>query len=216
MIPIGHHLQVTVPIQGKDEIRYYTPISSREEKGSFDLLIKSYPKGKVSSYFAGLRPHQTIKFSGPVGRMNYTSNLAKEIGMIAGGSGITPILQILAYITTTPEDTTKISLIYANETEDDILLKEELDELNEKYPYFNVHYIINKSTSSSSKLKWNGNIGYITSDLILKYLPSPKIDNKLFICGPPAMNKSLKEITENLGWEKSSVPSKQEDQVFFF
>ena len=51
----------------------------------------------------------------------------KKLGMIAGGTGITPMLQIAASILDDPSDTTQVSLLYANQTEDDILVREMLD-----------------------------------------------------------------------------------------
>ena len=53
----------------------------------------------------------------------YTPNMVKSFGMIAGGTGIAPMYQIITAILKNPEDKTKIHLVYANVTESDILLK---------------------------------------------------------------------------------------------
>lgn len=42
--------------------RPYTPITSNRVKGHFDLMIKSYPAGKLSAHFATLKPGQTLEF----------------------------------------------------------------------------------------------------------------------------------------------------------
>jgi cytochrome-b5 reductase len=206
-IPVGFHLACKV----NDEVRYYTPISSKTDQGYFEIIVKSYSDGNVSKFFAGLRPGQTVQFKGPVGRFNYTTNHVKEIGMIAGGSGITPMLQVLSEITTTPEDVTKVSLIFANETENDILLKDELDELAEKYPYFNVHY-----TLTTPPENWSGDVGYVTKDMIQRYLPAPSDDSRILICGPMGMKKAMIEHTTSLGFKDAKMPSKGDDQVFVF
>lgn len=206
-IPVGHHLAVRV----NDEVRYYTPVSSRDDQGYFEIIVKSYADGNVSRYFAGLRPGQTVEFKGPVGRFNYATNHVKEIGMIAGGSGITPILQVISEVTRTPEDVTKLSLIYANETANDILLKDELDELAEKYPYFDVHYTLTHPPEG-----WTGDVGYVTKDMIAKYLPSPSEDSRVLICGPKGMKTAMAQYTEELGFDEAKMPSKGDDQVFIF
>ena len=54
-------------------------------------------------------------------------------GMIAGGTGITPMYQVAKALLTDPGEATSISLIYANVTEDDILLRKELNELSQTY-----------------------------------------------------------------------------------
>ena len=57
------------------------------------------------------------------------SRNAKHLGMIAGGSGITPMLQIARDILKNKDDKTKISMLYANQTENDILCRNELEEM---------------------------------------------------------------------------------------
>ncbi|ODV65846.1 ferredoxin reductase-like protein [Hyphopichia burtonii NRRL Y-1933] len=211
-IPTGHHVACCFEVDGKDEIRYYSPISNKFDTGFFDILVKSYENGKVSTRFASLKEGQSVKFRGPVGRLDYKPNMAKEIGLIAGGSGITPILQVITEIITTPEDNTKISLIFANETLNDILLKNEIDELAKKYPNFKVHYTL----ASPPQINWLGDTGYVTKEMISEHLPKPDPENRLFICGPPEMKKLLIQLTEELGWEKAVMKSQPHDQVFCF
>ncbi|SCV02009.1 LAMI_0G15170g1_1 [Lachancea mirantina] len=210
-VPTGHHLAVKVPVDGQEHIRYYTPISPAFETGHFDIIVKSYPDGTVSKYFASLKPGSLVNFKGPVGRFNYVPNSFKHIGLIAGGSGITPMLQVLNKIITTPEDFTKISLIYANDTENDILLKEELDEMAEVYPNFDVHYVLRYPTGS-----WNGDSGLVSKEIMQKYLPEPADENRLLISGRPEMVKMLLNYAEELGWPKGKEKSAGDDQVFAF
>lgn len=210
-IPPGHHVACCFSIDGKDEIRYYSPISNEFDTGFFDLLVKSYPHGKVSKRFAMLKEGQTVKFRGPVGRLEYQTNMAKEIGMVAGGSGITPILQVITKVITTPEDTTKIKLLYANETENDILLRSELDQIASKYPNFEVHY-----TLTHPPQNWTGSVGYVTKEMLEKYMPPVSPENRLFVCGPPEMKRLLIDLTTELGWEKTTMKSDAGDQVFCF
>ncbi|KAH3666572.1 hypothetical protein WICMUC_005641 [Wickerhamomyces mucosus] len=211
-IPIGYHLATQLEENSK-EIRYYTPISSKFERGFFDILIKSYPNKQdgISKKFATLNPGQFVKFKGPVGRFQYSTNHVKEIGLIAGGSGITPILQVISEIITTPEDLTKISLIYANETENDILLKDELDEFHEKYPNFKVHY-----TLTNPPKDWEGSIGFITKEMVSKYLPTPSDESRILISGPLGLKKLAIDITQELGFNSTELKSKGDAQVFCF
>lgn len=211
-VPAGHHLACKVNIDDKEEIRYYTPISNQFDEGFFDILVKSYKDGKVSKYFATLTPGKKVLFKGPVGRMAYKKNMAKNIVMIAGGSGITPMLAVLGSIITTDDDITSVKLLFANETENDILLKDELDEYVKSYPGFELKYILNHPGAN-----WNeGYTGMITKEILNAELPEPNIDTKIFICGPMDMKKKMLEYVEELGWEKGTLQSKQDDQVFCF
>ena len=76
-------------------MRSYTPISSDVHPGYFDLMIKSYPQGNISRHLGTLKVGDTMKVKGPRGAMVYEPNMVRAFGMIAGGTGITPMLQII-------------------------------------------------------------------------------------------------------------------------
>jgi cytochrome-b5 reductase len=59
---------------------------------------------------------------------------SEHIALIAGGTGITPMWQTARAIFKNPEDKTKVTLIYGNVSEEDILLKKEWEELENTYP----------------------------------------------------------------------------------
>lgn len=147
-------------------VRSYTPISSDEDPGHFDLLLKSYPTGNISKYMATLKIGDPIRVKGPKGAMVYRPNMVKHLGMIAGGTGITPMLQIIrAIIRNRPRDggndRTVVSLIFANVNHEDILLKEDLDQLEKEDPDFNVYYVLNNPPE-----KWDQGVGFVTPDMM--------------------------------------------------
>jgi cytochrome-b5 reductase len=73
-----------------------------------------------------------------------STHVAAAAGMIAGGTGVTPMYQVAAAILKDPQDTTRISLLFGNLTADDILIKQELDALAAAHPKrFNVYYVLN-------------------------------------------------------------------------
>ena len=99
--------------------------------------------------------------------------------MIAGGTGITPMLQIIRAALKSPQDSTKLSLIYANVNYEDILLKKELDELADKYPSrFRVFYVLNNPPSG-----WTGGVGFVSKEQIATHLPASHDNIKMLLCG---------------------------------
>lgn len=161
---------LTVDGKQKEIVRSYTPISSDENPGYFDLLIKAYPQGNISRHMSTLSIGDTMKVKGPKGAMVYTPGMVKRFGMIAGGTGITPMLQIIrAIVRGRPRnggsDRTEVDLIFANVNPDDILLKDQLDQLNEEDEGFRVHYVLNNPPEG-----WNGGVGFVTPDMI-KVIP---------------------------------------------
>lgn len=240
-LPIGQHISLAATIAGqpKEVVRSYTPTSSDHDKGHFELLIKSYPTGNISKHVANLKIGDTMKVKGPKGAMVYTPNMVRHFGMIAGGTGITPMLQVIKAIIRgrATGDRTEIDLLFANVNPDDILLKDDLDALAAKDSKFRVHYVLNNPPEN-----WTGGVGFVTEDMIKQKLPAPASDVKILICGvsfiffsisfiifikwisqltclpnqPPPMVAAMKKATESLGFEKARPVSKLEDQVFCF
>ena len=75
-----------------------------------------------------------MMFQGPVTTLRYHPNLVSCMGMVAGGTGITPMYQIIRTILRDPNDRTVVRLIYANRSEADILLRKELEALAAEHP----------------------------------------------------------------------------------
>lgn len=193
-------------------MRSYTPVSSDDERGYFDLLIKSYAQGNISKYVSTLKVGQAMEIKGPKGQMRYSPDLSRHIGMIAGGTGITPMLQIIRAIAKNPNDKTRVDLIYANVKEDDILLRKELDDLVKEHPSrFGVQYFLNEPPQG-----WKGGEGFVSKEAIEKYLPKPAGDIKVLLCGPPPMINAMKKHLDELGYDKPNTISKLPDQVFCF
>jgi len=213
-LPVGKHVAVRAVIDGKEVVRSYTPISSEDTPGSFTLLIKTYENGNVSRYLDLLKVGEsTVDFKGPRGSFHYAANMSQEILMLAGGTGLTPMLQIIKAILTNPLDGTKISLVYANVTLDDILLKAELDSLFKTHPdRFKIHYVLNNAPKD-----WTSSIGYITAELIQKHCPIQySHTSKILICGPPPMVRAMEDVAVSMGFPKPGAVSKPTDAVVKF
>jgi cytochrome-b5 reductase len=197
----------------KEIVRSYTPISGDHQPGYFDVLIKSYPTGNISKHMASMVIGQALKVRGPKGAMVYTPNMVRHFGMIAGGTGITPMLQVIKAVIRgrAAGDTTEIDLLFANVNEEDILLREDLDALATSDKGFRVHYVLNNPPAG-----WKGEMGFVTQEIIQKHLPTAAVDVKILLCGPPPMISAMKKATEALGFQKAKPVSKLADQVFAF
>ncbi|KAM5325059.1 NADH-cytochrome b5 reductase 2-like [Glossophaga mutica] len=168
-LPIGNYVHLLANIDGALVIKPYTPVSSDDDQGFVDLIIKiyfknSYPRypgrGKMTQYLENMKTEDTILFQGPAGRVFYhgwevfeeyktrkpEEKLASQLGTIAGSTGITPVLQLIRHITEkNPRDRTRISLIFANQTEEDILMRKDLEEVARTYPdQFNLWYTLDR------------------------------------------------------------------------
>lgn len=173
--------------KGSNVIRPYTPVSDVDQKGTIEFVIKTYPEGKFSKHFYDLKPNDTVAFKGPIVKWKWEPNQFKHISLIGGGSGITPLYQLLHEITKNPADKTKVDLFYGNLTEDDILLRKELDDIAAKHKdQVNIHYFLDKAPAN-----WSGQSGHITKDFLKEHLPPPSKDAKIYVCGPPGLYTAI-------------------------
>lgn len=211
-LPIGQHISIGNTINGKEVVRSYTPISTDDQKGYFDLLIKVYEQGNITRYVDSKNIGETINVRGPKGFFTYTPNMVKSLGMIAGGTGITPMYQIMTAIFKNPQDKTKVHLIYANVTENDILMRPELEKLQKEHPdQMFIHYVLNEPPKN-----WEGSVGFVTPEIMDTHLPKASNDTNLLLCGPPPMISAMKKSAVSLGYAKAKPVSKLGDQVFVF
>jgi cytochrome-b5 reductase len=211
-LPIGQHVTIKGEVDGESVARSYTPVSNNSDRGVLELVIKTYPGGKISNYLAGLEPGEEVLFRGPKGSMKYRAGLCKKIGMIAGGTGITPNFQVIRAICEDERDTTEVSLIYANRTEDDILLREELDTFARRYPKnLKVYYMLDQPPAD-----WAFGSGFVTQDIMKERLPAPGPDTKIMVCGPPGMVNASKKALVGLGFKQPGASPKATDEIFCF
>lgn len=212
-LPVGQHVSIKATVNGQSVSRSYTPTSNNLDRGYLELVIKCYPDGLLTGqYLANLQVGEKVHFRGPKGAMKYHRNLCKKIGMIAGGTGITPMYQIIRAICEDERDTTEISLVYANRSEGDILLREELEAFARKYPkQFTLYYMLDVAPED-----WKYGTGYVTPEVMAARLPKPAADTKIFLCGPPGMIKAAKKGLVSLGFEAPGAVGRMTDQIFCF
>lgn len=180
------------PGDAKVVIRPYTPVTFDETRGHMDLVIKKYEGGKMSTHVFDLPIGENLAFKGPILKYEWTPNKHEHVALVAGGTGITPMYQIVKAIFNNPEDKTKVTLVLGNLTEDDILLRKELNELENTYPQrFKAIHVLD---SAPKKAGWAVE-GRITKELLKTHIPEPKSgNNKIFVCGPPGMYLLYSEL----------------------
>jgi cytochrome-b5 reductase len=212
-LPIGQHVTIKATIDGKTVQRSYTPTSNNLDLGTLELVIKVYPDGQLTGkYFAKLRVGDEVLFRGPKGAMRYQVGHCKKIGMIAGGTGITPMYQLIRAICEDERDTTEVSLILANQTEGDILLRKELETFARRYPKnFRLWYMLDKPSQD-----WAYGSGFVTAAVMKEKLPAPGPDTKFMLCGPPGMVNASKKALASLGAQVPGAVAKMTDEIFSF
>mgnify|MGYP001195664913 CR=1 FL=1 len=190
------------PSKYKEIVRFYNPISSNKTKGTFDLLIKSDPKGKFSRKMASNSYNgMKLKFKGFVGTYNHSDSIENfdKIVMIAGGSGITPMLQVITK-SIEDKDAPSIDLIYCNKTKKDILLKQELDDISESSDNITSTYITEESVGLLSFHDISGKVSDLSK-------------TRFLICGKEGFKKHVLKLLDT---NYNIKPNTEDKQIFIF
>ena len=220
-LPTGKHVFMSAKIEGETVLRRYTPISSNYDIGCIKFVIKAYrpcerfPEGgKMSQYVDTLEIGDFLDFKGPVGEFEYMNDgnfvlegegecQARCFNMLAGGTGITPVMQIASEILRHPNDPTRMSLIFACRVEGDLLMRTTLEEWAAQFPdRFKVHYIL----SDEWPADWQHSTGFVDKALFEEHLYQAGDDVYNLMCGPPIMlQKGCAPNLEALGHKKSHI-----------
>jgi nitrate reductase (NAD(P)H) len=194
-------------------------------RGFVELLVKVYfdnaagvPGGQMSQALDRLAIGATVEFKGPVGRFEYVGRGVCRVGgveravsdfvMVAGGSGITPIWQVVRAVLEDDNDGTHCVVLDGNRTEEDILCRKELDGLVKGRE----HRCRLLHTLTKASGAWNGERGRIGRALLEREIGHLKRGEKrkalVLICGPDAMEKSVHKALNEMGWT--------DDELIFF
>ncbi|CCD15410.1 unnamed protein product [Trypanosoma congolense IL3000] len=170
-------------------MRFYTPITPNGVKGYFDILVKKQPRGRFTEHLFAMNVGENLLFRVVQYKLQYKKNRWSEVGLIGGGTGICPLLQFMNASFNMPGDTTKMALLFANRSENKILLKGMLDDAAKKYSNrFKVHYTVDMIENPENN--YDGFVGYITPQMVRETMPEAAGNNIILVCGPdPMMTK---------------------------
>lgn len=169
--------------QDCSEQRPYTPINLIHNYDApidqFDILVRKYPNGIISGFLCSRQPGDIVNVRGPFVKVDIDKVVCKydRLGLIAGGTGITPMLQIIRFVLQTCERTV-MTLLFGNVNDSEVLLRDELDHIANQHPTrFTINYTVGPE---------------ITEEMIKSVMPAPDDPTAmLFVSGPPLMMKAI-------------------------
>jgi len=198
MLP-GDHLYVHATIDGKPVKRPYTPSSTPGITGYFDLTVKRYETGTISKYLHDREVGDPVLMSGPHPGGHWVEGMAKQVGLVAGGTGITPMISIIRWILAKSLPV-ELFLVFANKTEADIIFRDEWDENAREHASFHCYHVLEQLPTG-----WSQGRGRITEDILRGQLPPPGHDTVIFLCGPPPMVDALEAALKAIGHSEQAI-----------
>ena len=201
----GQHLTIRTELAGDDVRRNYS-ICSPVSSGTLRIGVKRLPGGAFSEHALDkLQAGDVLEVMTPSGRFftELDPENAKHYACIAAGSGITPVLSIVASTLET-EPRSRVTLLYANRTHKSVMFLEELEDLKDRYPdRFHLVHVLTREPQEVEL--FSGRLDAERMIRILDTLLPPDTVDEWFLCGPFDMVRSLRQLLVDSGVPKRSV-----------
>ncbi len=197
----GQYLNLKLNIDGKVVNRSYTIASSPTRRDACELSIKREPSGVASGFL-----HDTIRVGdrfavgAPAGKFVFTGAEAKEVLLIAGGVGITPLMSMVRFLTDHSWDGDIYFLVVAK-SERDLIFRDELALLQKRFPKLHVCPTLTRSDPASG---WHGEMGRANAALLKKFAPN-HANIPVYLCGPDEMMESTRQLLLSVGVPSGSI-----------
>jgi ring-1,2-phenylacetyl-CoA epoxidase subunit PaaE len=201
----GQHLTVRTELAGDDVRRNYS-ICSPASSGVLRVAVKRLPGGAFSEHALDvLRPGDVLDVMTPTGRFFTELDPAhrKHYVCVAAGSGITPILSIVAS-TLEAEPLSTVTLVYANRTHRTVMFLEEVEDLKNRYPdRFQLLHVLSREPQEVEL--FSGRLDADRMSRILDGIVPPDTVDEWFLCGPFEMVSDLRKLLVSEGVPKKTI-----------
>ena len=195
----GQYLTLRKTLDGEEVRRSYS-ICSGPDDGELRIAVKRVDGGTFSVWAnSGIGTGDTIDVMTPTGRFGvaYAPDEARVYAAFAAGSGITPVLSIVRGILSR-EPHSRVFLFYGNRSTGDMLFREPLEELKDRYMgRLSVFYVLSQEQQDVPVL--NGRLDADKVRLLLRHIVPADIIDHAFICGPSGMTDEIEATLLDLG-----------------
>lgn len=200
----GQHVNVAMP-DGDGTRRSYS-ICATPAEGVLRIAVKQIPGGVFSRYAIGeLRPGAELDVMTPAGRFSPDLDPAgaKRYVAVAAGSGITPVLSIVAAVLDV-EPQSRVTLLYGNRTSRSVMFLDELADLKDRHvDRFQLVHVLSREARDADLT--SGRMDRVRFGLILDRLVPPDVVDDWFLCGPYAMVTELRDVLAERGVDRTRI-----------
>ncbi len=188
----GQYAMLKLP--GVTGDRAYSMSNIPNEAGYWQFIIKKMPDGEGTGFlFNDLREGDMIELDAPYGNAYLREDNERNIALIAGGSGLSPVISIARSIAMNDRfNGRKVYLFYGGRGPDDICTPKLMDELNP----LNIELICQSAVSDETLAKtsnWDGPCCFI-HELVEKTLGKEMPLYEFYFCGPPLMTEAVQRL----------------------
>ncbi|VIO72788.1 Benzoate 1,2-dioxygenase electron transfer component [Bradyrhizobium ivorense] len=202
----GQHVDIRLTADdGYQAERSYSIASAPEDK-LLTLTVERVDDGEVSPYLLDeLRVGDPLEFRGPIGgHFVWTRGLGGPICLIAGGTGITPLMAMLRHRERSPGGIPAL-LLYSARSLADVVYREELDATARRDNDFRLIYALTRQQPDH----WTGHRGRIDKTLLADHCFPPAQNPMFYICGPTAFVENVSSLLVDLDFNPLSIKTER-------
>jgi len=192
----GQHVDVRLTADDGYQAQRSYSIASEPESKRLILTVEAIDDGEVSPYLTGeVRAGDRFELRGPIGgHFVWTDTLGGPLFLVAGGSGIVPLMAMLRHRAAVRSEVAAL-LLYSSRTFDDIIYRAEIERIASAGDGVNVVHTLTRKQPQG----WQGGRRRIDRDMLADAGPSPEAQPRIYICGPTPFVETAATILTELG-----------------
>lgn len=172
--------------------------SSAERRETYKFTIKDL--GDFTSRIEEFSPGTPVYLDGPHGTFSIDRYPAPGYIFVGGGIGSVPMISMLRTMADR-EDKRPVIFFYGNYSWDSVVFRDELQELEERLNLTMVHVVEEPPEG------WEGEVGFITQEVLRRHLPEETEEWVVFLCGPIAMIPFVEDGLREVGISPRQIHS---------
>ena len=200
----GQHVDIRLTAEDGYQAERSYSIASAPDGRRLDLTVVRIPDGEVSPYIADeLQPGDQIELRGPVGGyFAWEPSQGGPLLLVAGGSGIAPLMAMIRLRAAAGSDT-NTRLLFSSRGWDDVIYRDELERLNG-----NGLTVVHTLTDSQPP-GWTGYARRVDAEMLAEVGPSPAEQPRVYVCGPTPFVEGVAEALVHLGHDPQRIKTER-------
>jgi ferredoxin-NADP reductase len=197
----GQHIDVRLTAEDGYQAQRSYSIASAPEDASLALTVERLEDGEVSPYLTDeLGPGDELELRGPIGGyFVWRSQDGGPLLLVAGGSGLVPLMAMLRH-RTARSSTVDTRLLLSARSSDDVLYSDELARLAT-----GDGLAVHQTFTREAPAGWSGFARRIDADMLRHVGPAPAQRPRIFVCGPTGFVERAADLLVGLGHDTAAI-----------
>jgi ferredoxin-NADP reductase len=200
----GQHVDVRLTAEDGYQAERSYSIGSAPDSTRVALTVQRLEDGEVSPYLTDeLRPGDQIELRGPIGGyFVWEPPDGGPLILVAGGSGIVPLMAMIRTRAAAGDDT-ETHLLYSARSQDDVIYRDELEHLN------GTGLTVVYTLTDAQPPAWTGYARRVDRQMLAEVAPPPAERPRFFTCGPTPFVEAVAEALVRLGHEAQAIKTER-------